>query len=152
TCRPAALAPLRAGHPVVSSLAAGARRAGSERWARYVQFAVLGPSLRAEGVGIQYLQGRDRLTPEQLANLDRLGWNAPDDSGNHWRWFDPRDHLDAARLAVTTLHMVHGVDHPRQLTFDCGPARPRPAEAAAVTAPPPPSPVVLASATTAPAP
>src|SRR5690606_11303787 len=107
--------------PLVISLAAPAPRAGTERSDRYVQFALLGPYLRAESVGNQYLQGADRLTPDQLADLDRLGWNAPDDSGNHWRWFDPRDHLDAARLAVTTLHEVHGVDHPRQLTFDAAP-------------------------------
>lgn len=117
----AALARLDEGHPLVTSLAAPAPRAGTERSDRYVQFALLGPYLRAESVGNQYLQGPDRLTPEQLADLDRLGWNAPDDSGNHWRWFDPRDHLDAARLAVTTLHVVHGVDHPRQLTFDAAP-------------------------------
>lgn len=84
---------------------------------RYVQFAAFGPNLRGESVGNTCLRGPAQLGVGDLLWLADHGWHDPDEGGNHWRHWEPADHLAAATVALVTLHVVHGVDHVGQLVF-----------------------------------
>lgn len=103
-------------------------RAGSDRFVdeegsnRFVQFARSGPVLRAESVGERYLSGHDHLSGAQRDALTRLGWQDPDESGNHWRqWEAPLPLRDVAAFALETLEYVHGAQDVEQLRFDAAP-------------------------------
>lgn len=99
---------------------------------RFVQFAAGGFfGLRAEVVCNAFLHGRDRLSEEDVAMLQALGWADPtsgpsvppeldpDGSPNYFEeWENPVDHAEVAALAVRTLIEVLDVPHPGWLEYN----------------------------------
>lgn len=99
---------------------------------RYVQFAIYEDDLRGETAADVFLPDDAKLSPENRAELGRLGFNAPtveaeraagqyDTDEGSVNWFrdypKPPDFAAAAALAVQTLRTVHGVGSPVELRY-----------------------------------
>lgn len=99
---------------------------------RFVQFMNQGCGFRAETISDFYLADNDRLTEEDRASLLDLGWDAPtnlpdelgfrpDGSPNYsLDLANPVPLEDLAAMAVNTLVLVHGVQHPNLLEYATG--------------------------------
>ncbi|MEP7311491.1 MAG: YbjN domain-containing protein [Pseudomonadota bacterium] len=98
----------------------------------YVQFAAQGYfGLRAEAVSNHYLPEASKLSVEQMAALETLGWRAPtggpreatpekqpDGSPNFFKGYSrPVAFSDAAGMAVRTLADVYDIPHPAFLDY-----------------------------------
>ncbi len=86
----------------------------------YIQFAAGhdespdprdGTYLYAEAVGNDYLERTSALHPDQLAELQSLGWNLPDASGNFWRTYRAADETDREAIAQEVLQTFENVYH-----------------------------------------
>lgn len=110
----------------ISALADGGRliiECTGDDTGRFVQMTHFGEVLRLESVGNRYLSRANRLTPTHIERLRTLGWNDPDDGGNHWLEFEPPIPCEeAARLALRTMMDVHDALGPGHLEVTGSPA------------------------------
>ena len=98
---------------------------------RFVQLAVQDFVLRVESIGEQYLEPGSALTVEQLAELERLGYDpathdaeidddTTEGSPNHWMELPTNTPAGSvAATMINTLRNVHLVESPRDLADDC---------------------------------
>jgi hypothetical protein len=107
------LAAAIAGLPEGEYIILGVRETG-----RYVQLITYDGGIRCETVGNTYLPDDGQLSEAELGWLAHHGWRDPDECGNHWHEWEPANPLATATVAVVTLHLHHGVQHPNELEID----------------------------------